>query len=121
MKKHFVFLLTALAISTGLLAQDKKEPTVKSKTPHFTIALHQNEFYYSKGTDKERTKLLLVDSSVIARLIDAAIAENNVDKKDLKVHLEGDDLMANPRFDMLLHTILSKTVSEVRLNTNVFE
>lgn len=121
MKKYLFFLLTSIAVATTLEAQDVKTEAGKSKKPHLTFSLQQNQFYYSKGSGEEKWKLQVVDSSTIASIIDTAILENKVAKKDLNVHLEGDDLLLHPQFDVLLNTILSKTVSEVRLKTNVFE
>lgn len=121
MKKRLFFLLTVMVLTTALAAQGSVEDSTKKKVPHLTFSLQENNFYYTKGADKEKVKLEVLDSNTVAAIIDKAIAENKVAKKDLKVHIEGDDLMDHPRFDVLLNTILSKTVSEVRLKTNVLE
>ena len=121
MKKRLFFLLTTLLLTAAAFAQDNVVDSIKKKSPHLTFSLQENSFYYTKGADKEKIKIEVVDSNAIATIIDKAIAENKVAKKDLKVHIEGDDLMDHPRFVVLLNTILSKTVSEVRLNTNVLE
>lgn len=120
MKKTFFFLLAVFLLSTAN-AQDSKETNTKAKAPHLIFTLHQNEFYYSKGAEKEKVKLEELDSAAIAKIIEVAIIENKVDKKDLNVHMQGDDLLDHPKFEVLLNTILSKTVSEVRVKTNVFE
>lgn len=118
-QKRSIFLFTFLVFSAGLMAQEAKE--TKNKKPHLTFTLHENEFYYTKGGEKESVKIDVVDSIIIARIIDTAIITNKVAKKDLNVHLEGDELLNHPKFEVLLNTILSRTVSEVRLKTNVFE
>ena len=121
MQKRIFFLLTTMLLTTALFAQGNAMDSTKKKSPHLTFSLQENIFYYTKGADKEKVKLEVVDSASVATIIDKAIAENKVAKKDLKVHIEGDDLMDHPNFDVLLNTILSKTVSEVRLKTNVLE
>lgn len=121
MKKHLVFLLTSILLGQGLLAQLPMEKDVTKKNPHLTIRLQNDIFYYSKGVDTGQLKIAILDSVVVAKIIDIAIAENKVAPKALNVVLEGDDLLMHPQFEMLLNTILSKTVSEVRLKTNVFE
>ncbi len=120
MKKRLFFLLTTMLFSATVFAQ-RSTDSVQKKSPHLTFSLVENVFYYTKRAETSKVKIEVVDSSAIAAIIDVAIRENNVGKKDLKVHVEGDDLMAHPRFDILLDTILSKTVSEVRVKTNVLE
>lgn len=122
MKKHFFFLLTCVLLSTISFAQAKTDAVAikQKKSPHLTFTLLDGAFYYSKDAEAEKTKLEIVDSISVAKIIDAAIAQHKVAPKDLDVVISGDDLMQHPNFEILLHTILSKTVSEVRLKTNVF-
>ena len=120
MKKRLFFLLTTVLFTAFAFAQSSSD-SVKKKSPHLTFSLEENVFYYTKGWENSKVKIEVVDSSAIAAIIDVAIKENKVAKKDLKVHVEGDGLMDHPRFDILLDTILSKTVSEVRVKTNVLE
>lgn len=121
MKKHFVFLLPLLLLGPCLLAQLPNNKEIAKKKPHLTISLQKDVFYYSKGNDTTQLKITTLDSIVLAKIIDAAIIENKVTPKNLNVVLQGDDLMMHPQFELLLNSILSKTVSEVRLKTNVFE
>lgn len=121
MKKHFIFLLTALLFGQTILAQQPVEKETYKKNPHLTISLQKDVFYYSKGVDTAQLRITIMDSAVLARIIDAAIIENKVATKNLNVVLQGDDLLLHPQFDLLLNTILSRTVSEVRLKTNVYE
>lgn len=122
MKKHFIFLLVFLFFSTLLFAQDNVEkPVPVKKPPHLTFGLQDNTFYYQKGNDTAKHKIEVVDSSAIAAIINAAIVQNKVAPKNLNVILQGDDLMHHPHFELVLDTILSKTVSEVRIKTNVLD
>ena len=120
MQKRLFFLLTTLLLAGAAMAQNSKDSIAK-KQPHLTFSLQENVFYYTKKSSPAKEKIEVVDSSIIANIIEAAITENKVARKDLKVHLEGDYLMDHPQFDVLLNTILSRTVSEVRLKTNVLE
>lgn len=121
MKKHFKALLILSLLSSAVFAQSKTEKdSINNKLPHLTFSLQNDAFYYTKGTDTVRQKLAVVDSSTIATLVDKAIAENNVAPQKLNVVLQGDDLMLHPKFDVLIDTILSRTVSQVRVKTNVF-
>ena len=121
MKKHFIFLLTSVLLVQCLLAQAPNKKDVAKKNPHLTISLQKDVFYYSKGVDTTQIKIAVIDSIALAKIIDAAIVENKVAPKNLAIVLQGDDLMLHPQFELLLNTILSRTVSEVRLKTNVFE
>mgnify|MGYP003576793016 CR=1 FL=1 len=121
MKKRLFFLLTTMLLAAAAFAQGSVIDSTKKKSPHLTFLLQENVFYYTKGAEKEKTKIEVVDSLSVATIINVAITQNKVAKKDLKVHIEGDDLMDHPRFDVLINTILSKTVSEVRVRTNVLE
>jgi hypothetical protein len=121
MKKPFFFLLTLWLFSVTAFAQKAGDSVVHKKVPHLTFRLQENHFYYSKGTESIKIKLETVDSNAVARLIDEAVFENKVKPKDLNVVIDGDDLLSHPQFALLLDTILQKTVSEVRLKTNVVE
>lgn len=121
MKKHFKFFLLLTLLGNSVFAQAKEDKILQEKKlPHLTFSLQNDAFYYTKGKDTIKQMLVVVDSTTIANIVDKAIIENKVAPKNLNVVLQGDDLMLHPKFDVLIDTILSRTVSEVRVKTNVF-
>lgn len=123
MKNFLISFCFLLLIGQQVTAQNKvaqDTASLNSSNQPLLFMVEGDQLFYNSTKEKERVQIDTVSREKIITILQKEVTAGKREIKSLQVIIEGDDIMTNDTFSILLDTLLEQKVGEIRIRTDLF-